>query len=79
MYSHSCNLKVLDFVPFCGSYVREFELSHSNLVKRIINITHAHDLHVTMLDFATFTICTWKKDMTLLKSPPFLTSASNLQ
>ena len=36
---------------FRGSYVREFELSHSNLVNKIIKITHAHDLHVKMLDF----------------------------
>ena len=32
--------------PFRGSYVREFELSHSNPVNRIIKITHAHNLHV---------------------------------
>ena len=37
-------MKVLDFAPFRGSYVREFELSHSNLVNRIIKITHAHNL-----------------------------------
>ena len=37
--------------PFRGSYVREFELSHSNPVNRIIKITHAHNLHVKMLDF----------------------------
>ena len=43
---------------FRGSYVREFELSHSNLVNKIIKITHAHDLHVKKLDFAPFTICT---------------------
>ena len=29
--------------PFCGSQVREFELSHSNLVSRIVKITHAHN------------------------------------
>ena len=28
--------------PFRGSYVREFELSDSNPVNRIIKITHAH-------------------------------------
>ena len=39
-------MEVLDFAPFRGSYVREFELSHSNLVNRIIKITHAHNLHV---------------------------------
>ena len=44
--------------PFRGSYVREFELSHSNLVNRIIKITHAHNLHVKMLDFGPFTIRT---------------------
>ena len=42
---------------FRGSYVREFELSHSNLVNKIVKITHAHNLHVKMLDFAPFTIC----------------------
>ena len=30
--------------PFRGSYVREFELSHSNPVSRIITINHAHSL-----------------------------------
>ena len=44
--------------PFRGSYVREFELSHSNLVNRIIKITHAHNLHVKMLVFGPFTIRT---------------------
>ena len=38
-------MKVLDFARFRGSYVREFELSHSNLVNKIIKITHAHNLH----------------------------------
>ena len=28
--------------PFRGSYVREFELSHSNPVSRIITINHEH-------------------------------------
>ena len=42
--------------PFRGSYVREFELSHSNRVNRIIKITHAHNLHVKMLDFGPFTL-----------------------
>ena len=36
---------------FRGAYVRKFELSHSNPVSRIIKITHAHNLHVKMLDF----------------------------
>ena len=49
-------MKVLDFAPFRGSYVREFELSHSNLVNRIIKITHPHNLHVKMLVFGPFTI-----------------------
>ena len=44
--------------PFRGSYVREFELSHSNRVNRIIKITHAHNLHVKMLVFGPFTIRT---------------------
>ena len=39
--SHSWYVKVLDFAPFRGSYVKEFELSHSNLENRIIKITHA--------------------------------------
>ena len=42
--------------PFRGSYVREFELSHSNPVTRIMKITHAHVLRVKTLDFASFTI-----------------------
>ena len=56
--SHSWHVKVLDFAPFRGSYVREFELSHSKLVNRIIKITHAHNLHVKMLAFSPFTIRT---------------------
>ena len=47
--------------PFRGSYVREFELSHSNLVTRIMKITHAHGLRVKTLDFASFTIREIKK------------------
>ena len=39
---------------FRGSYVREFELSHSNSVKRIIKITHAHNLHVKVLTLFLF-------------------------
>ena len=54
-------MKVLDFAPFRGSYVREFELSHSNRVNRIIKITHAHNLHVKMLVFDPFTIRALKK------------------
>ena len=42
--------------PLRVSYVREFELSHSNLVNRIIKITHAYNLHVKMLVFGPFTI-----------------------
>ena len=37
--------------PSRGSYVREFELSHSNPVNRIITITQARNLHKKMLDF----------------------------
>ena len=46
--------------PFRGSYVTEFELSHSNPVKQNyeFKITHAHNLHVRMLDFVPFTIRT---------------------
>ena len=44
--------------PFGGLYVRDFELSLSNLVSRIIKITHAHNLHVKVLDFVPFTIRT---------------------
>ena len=47
--------------PFRGSYVREFELSHSNRVNRIIKITHAHNLHVKMLDFGPFTMIRMQK------------------
>ena len=56
--SQSCHVKVLDFAPFRGSYVREFELSRGNLVNRIIKMTHAHNLHVKMLAFGPFTIRT---------------------
>ena len=52
--SHSWHVKVLDFASFRSWYVREFELSHSNLVSRVIKISHAHNLHVNMLDFALF-------------------------
>ena len=41
--------------PFRGSYVREFELSQSNPLNRIIKITHAHNLDVKVLDFVPFT------------------------
>ena len=51
-------MRVLDFGPLVGLYVREFELSHSNLVSRIIKITHAHNVHVKELDFVHFTIRT---------------------
>ena len=45
--------------PFRSSYVREFELSRSNQVNRIIKITHAHNLQVKMmLDSGPFTIRT---------------------
>ena len=40
--------------PFPGMYVREFELSDRNLVNKITKITHAHNLHVKMLDFGPF-------------------------
>ena len=56
--SHNWHVKVLDFAPFRGSYVREFELSHSNRENRIIKITHAHHLHVKILVFGPFTIRT---------------------
>ena len=55
---HCWHVKVLDFARFRGSYAREFELSHSNLVNKIIKITHAHNLHVKMLVFGPFTIRT---------------------
>ena len=44
--------------PFWGLYLTEFELSHSNPVNRITEITHAHNLHVTLLDFVPFKIST---------------------
>ena len=53
--------------PFRGSYVREFELSHSNRVNRLIKITHPHNLHVKMLDFGPFTIRTLKNANCLLE------------
>ena len=43
---------------FRGSYLREFELSQSNRVNRII--TQARNLHAKMLDFGPFTIRTLK-------------------
>ena len=43
--------------PFRGSYVREFELSHSNSVSMIITINHAHSLQVKTLDFAHSAKC----------------------
>ena len=36
-------------------------LSHSNLVNRIVKITHAHNLHVKMLDFGPFTMIRMQK------------------
>ena len=51
-------MEVLDFAAFRGSCVREFELSHSNLVNRIIKITHAHNLHVKVLVLGPFSIRT---------------------
>ena len=56
--SHNWHVKVLDFAPFRCLYVREFELSHGDLVNRIIKVTHAHNLHVKMLVFGPFTIRT---------------------
>ena len=46
--------------PFRGSYMREFELSHSNPVNRIIKISHAHNLHV-MSEFGPFVLSYMKK------------------
>ena len=54
--------------PFRGLYVREFKLSHSNRVNRIIKITHAHNLFVKMLDFSPFTIRTQQNANCLLES-----------
>ena len=34
----------------------DFELSHNNPVNRIVKITHAHNLHVKMLNFARLQI-----------------------
>ena len=58
----------------------------SNLVSRIIKITHAHNLHVKMLEFAPSKICTWRNAyclrdyfaQTVNKSPPLLTPAIKL-
>ena len=46
--------EVLDFAPFRRSYVREFELSHSKLVNRIIKITHPHNLHNEAVGLSPF-------------------------
>ena len=66
--SHSWHVKVLDFAPFRRSYVREFEVSHSKLVNRIIKITHAHNLHPKMLSFALFQFVRKKKANCLLQN-----------
>ena len=77
--SHSWHMKVLDFSPFCGLYVREFELLHSNLVNRSIKITHAHNLHRRMLDFAPVKECIIiVYEITLLKRISQITSFSGL-
>ena len=44
--------------PFRGSYMREFRLSPSDPVNRIIKITHVQNLHVKVLEFVHFTIRT---------------------
>ena len=36
MQSHCWQVKVLEFAPFYGLYMREFKLSHSNVVNRVI-------------------------------------------
>ena len=90
MYSHtySQHVKVLDFAPFCGSYVREFELSQSNLVNRIIkNIwcTQFEREDVELCPFYNlyekehilFTRLLCSNDF-LNKSPPFQTCAIKL-
>ena len=51
--------------PFPGLYVRECELSRSNLLNRI---THAHNLLVKMLDFGPYTIRTQKNENCLLEN-----------
>ena len=48
MYSHTAGTWKCWTLP---PYVKEFELSHSNLVNRIRKITNALNLHVKMLDF----------------------------
>ena len=77
--THSWHVKV-----FRGSYVREFELSHSNLVSRVTKIAHAHNLHVEMLHFAPFyNSCVKERKLferlicskDFKKSPPFRTYA----
>ena len=61
IYSHTTGTwKCWTLPPFRDSYVREFELSHSNRVNRIIKITHAHDLHVKMLVFKKTQIVYYK-------------------
>ena len=65
LFTASMRCRIIQFAresvglcPFRGSYVREFELSHSNPVNKIIKMTHAHNLHVKMLDFVPFTVRT---------------------
>ena len=60
--------KSVGLCPFRGSSVREFELSHSYPVNRIMKITHADNLHMKMLDFSPFTIRTGKNADCLLEN-----------
>ena len=77
---------MLDFAPFRDLYVREFDLSHSNLVNGIIKITHTHNLHVKMLDFAPLKLVRERTHIVYKiicsndfdKSPPFLRTAIKL-
>ena len=62
--------------PFPGLSVREFELSHSNLASRIIKITHAHNLHVKVLDFGLLQFVRKKNVNCLLENLKKITSAS---
>ena len=85
--SHSCHVKVLDFAPFCGLYMREFKLSHSNVVNRIIGYKNFSCTQIAREDVRLFPFYKlYKKEHILFtrllcsidfnKTPPFLTSTN---
>ena len=58
--SHGWHVKVLDFVSFCGSYVREFELSH----KSPPFLASA----IKLLSFITWLLTEWLSTETLIST-----------